>query len=110
MIACDPDENPDLDPHGVIGATFCMMSCSMQSGSPLHLRRIVNNLAWLAAHPKVGNDLRLCCGRLHDHWERIVDALHDLEVRQRADPTASPPRAPDKEALTHPRDPYAMLH
>lgn len=72
---------PDSDAEQVLGATLCMLSCALSSGSPYHLARITANLEWLAASPAIGADLRLACRRLGQHWDGVcaqMDMPSDL--------------------------------
>lgn len=57
------------DPQAVLGATLCMMSCSMQSGCRIYLARIAENLEWLGARKSLDDDFRRLCRRLAAHWE-----------------------------------------
>ncbi len=57
------------DPQAVLGATLCMMSCSMQSGCRIYLVRIAENLEWLGALKTLDADFRRLCRRLAAHWE-----------------------------------------
>lgn len=68
----------DDDPHLIIGATLCLMSCVMQSGNKFYLPRISENLAMLAAHPNVDANFRRICRKLFEHWEGSlnVPGLH----------------------------------
>jgi hypothetical protein len=61
------------DPQAVLGATLCMMSCSMQSGCTIYLCRIVENLEWLAAAQLFDKDFRRLCRRLAAHWDAVVE-------------------------------------
>ena len=60
-------------PQAVLGATLCMMSCSMQSGCSIYLYRIVENLEWLAAAQAFDMDFRRLCRRLTAHWDAVVE-------------------------------------
>jgi hypothetical protein len=66
-----------IDPMGVIGATLCMLSCSLQSGTTLHLPKIIANFAWLSERSDLGQELQVCCRRLGIHFEMMLDVLHD---------------------------------
>ncbi len=57
------------DPQAVLGATLCMMSCSMQSGCRIYLVRIAENLEWLGALKSLDANFRRLCRRLAAHWE-----------------------------------------
>jgi hypothetical protein len=69
------------DPHAVLAATLCMMSCSMQSGCRIYLPRIAENLDWLSAAGAFDQNFRTLCRRLAAHWEAEVSAD---EVAKRA--------------------------
>lgn len=68
------------DPQAVLGATLCMMSCSMQSGCKIYLRRIVQNLEWLAAVQALDQDFRRLCRRLADHWDAVVEQQQHISA------------------------------
>jgi hypothetical protein len=57
------------DPEGVLGATLCMLSCALASGSAHLLPQVAANLAWLSGNPRIGAELRVVCHRLWEHWE-----------------------------------------
>ena len=73
MDYLDVEGSTGADPHAVLGATLCMMSCSMQSGCKIYLRRIVDNLEWLAAVQALDMDFRRLCRRLAVHWDAVVE-------------------------------------
>ena len=64
------DTTLPADPFALLAGTLCLMSCPRADEAPLYLRRIVNNLEWLSAHPAVTAELRTVCRRLASQWER----------------------------------------
>lgn len=78
MDYLDIEGGAGADPQAVLGATLCMMSCTMQSGCKIYLPRIVENLEWLAALKAFDEDFRRLCRRLSEHWEGVVFAEADL--------------------------------
>jgi hypothetical protein len=73
MDYLDVKSTTGADPQAVLGATLCMMSCSMQSGCTIYLGRIVENLEWLAAAQPFDKDFRRLCRRLAAHWDAVVE-------------------------------------
>ncbi len=63
------------DPQAVLGATLCMMSCTMQSGCQIYLTRIADYLEWLGALKSLDEKFRRLCRRLAAHWEAEAGAL-----------------------------------
>ncbi len=74
MDYLDIEGGAGADPQAVLGATLCMMSCTMQSGCKIYLPRIVENLEWLAALKAFDEDFRRLCRRLSAHWETVLFA------------------------------------
>lgn len=83
MDYLDIEQTDNADPLAVLGATLCMMSCTMQSGCRIYLPRIADNLDWLAARPGLDADFRRLCRRLAAHWEgaHLEDAAHQSDPR-----------------------------
>lgn len=61
------------DPQTLISATFCLMSCVMQSGSAYYLPTIADKLDTLANDPRVDASFRRVCLRLCQHWESCLN-------------------------------------
>lgn len=80
MDYLDLNESTDADPQAVIGATLCMMSCTMQSGCAIYLPRIARNLAWLSKRTSLDPYFRRLCDRLSDHWEQASQQLPPHET------------------------------
>jgi hypothetical protein len=57
------------NPQAVIAGTFCLMSCTMQSGGALYLSRIIDNFNFLADCETLEPQLRTLCRRMACHWE-----------------------------------------
>jgi hypothetical protein len=78
--------------EAVVAGTFCLMSCSMQTGSKLYVKKIIDNLDILAGSRELSSELRGVCRRLAGHWQYELDK--------------SP--APDERSVVEPRN--ARLH
>lgn len=57
------------EPEAVIAGTFCLMSCTMMSGSKMHLHKIIDNFNFLADCEAIAPALRTLCRRMACHWE-----------------------------------------
>ena len=62
------------EPQQVLASTLCMMSCTMQSGSWLHIEKIADNLNWLSDCVALETPLRRLCQHLACHWEAELSA------------------------------------
>jgi hypothetical protein len=69
-VKCDDSTNPNT----VIAATFCMMSCTIESGCTLYLPRIADNLDWLSDRQCFDTHFRRLFARLAAHWEAKLSA------------------------------------
>ena len=76
MDYLDINESNDADPQAIIGATLCMMSCTMQSGCGIYLPRIARNLEWLSNRATLDQNFRRLCDRLSLHWEQAAQTLN----------------------------------
>jgi hypothetical protein len=57
------------NPQAVIAGTFCLMSCTMQSGGAIYLPKIIDNFNYLADCEILEPPLRTLCRRMACHWE-----------------------------------------
>lgn len=67
-------ESEDVPVEAVMAGTLCLMSCAMQTGSLMYVRKIVDNLDILSACPTLSGEMRSVCRRLAGHWQCALDA------------------------------------
>ena len=80
---------PHPNPHAVIAGTFCLMSCTMQSGGALYLSKIIDNFNFLADCEALESSLRTLCRRMACHWEAMqVEKLKGLAALPQQDESA----------------------
>jgi hypothetical protein len=77
MEYLDYQHGADADPHAVLASTLCMMSCTIQSGCRIYLRRIAENLDWLSAVHVFDKNFRTLCRRLAAHWDAEANRSDD---------------------------------
>ncbi len=70
----DHDDAADVPIEAVVAGTLCLMSCSMQSGSTLYMKKIVDNLDVLASCSSLSCEMRRVCRRLASHWQSAMDS------------------------------------
>lgn len=68
------DDAADVPIEAVVAGTLCLMSCSMQSGSTLYMKKIVDNLDALASCSSLSCEMRRVCRRLAGHWQIKLDS------------------------------------
>ncbi len=91
MDYLDVERGADADPQAVLGATLCMMSCTMQSGCQIYLRKIAENLEWLSALKTFDENFRRLCRRLALHWESEADQHERARTNEKTIETWMPP-------------------
>ncbi len=91
MEYLDVERRKDADPQAVLGATLCMMSCTMQSGCQIYLRSIAENLEWLSAIKTLDENFRRLCRRLAIHWETEAAQHERVRSNEQAYETRVPP-------------------
>lgn len=69
----DNDNAADVPVEAVVAGTLCLMSCAMQSGSTIYVKKIVDNLDVLASCPSLSCEMRRVCRRLAGHWQCALD-------------------------------------
>lgn len=57
------------EPMAVIAGTFCLMSCSMQSGTGMYIGKLIDNFNYLAECDALDDRFRTICRRMACHWE-----------------------------------------
>ncbi|HEX4857540.1 MAG TPA: hypothetical protein VFV17_00885 [Usitatibacteraceae bacterium] len=70
-------------PDPIIGATLCLMTCTLDRVAPADLgklepayvAKVADNLLALSRHPLVDPLMRRICGRLFEHWEAAANSL-----------------------------------
>ena len=78
MNPCDvrfQDHSPveDVPVEAVVAGTMCLMSCAMQTGSMMYVRKIVDNLDLLASSANLSCEMRSVCRKLACHWQCALD-------------------------------------
>ena len=78
MNPCDvrfQDHSPmeDVPVEAVVAGTMCLMSCAMQTGSMMYVRKIVDNLDLLASSANLSGEMRSVCRKLAGHWQCALD-------------------------------------
>ena len=77
------------NPQAVIAGTFCLMSCTMQSGGALYLAKIIDNFNFMADCEALELPLRTLCRRMACHWEAMqADKLKGLAELPQQDESA----------------------
>ena len=64
----------DVPLEAVVAGTMCLMSCAMQTGSLMYVKKIVDNLELLSSSPNLSCEMRSVCRKLACHWQCALDA------------------------------------
>jgi hypothetical protein len=70
---CDHDPGEEVPVEAVVAGTLCLMSCAMQTGSLVYVRKMVCNLNLLAGCPHVSDPMRRLCRNLACQWQGALD-------------------------------------
>lgn len=69
----DHEPAEDVPIEAVVAGTMCLMSCAMQTGSMMYVRKIVDNLDLLSSCPNLSCEMRSVCRKLACHWQGALD-------------------------------------
>ena len=59
--------------EAVVAGTMCLMSCAMQTGSMMYVKKIVDNLDLLSTCTDLSCEMRSVCRKLACHWQCALD-------------------------------------
>ena len=79
MNPCDVsfhDHSPaeEVPLEAILAGTMCLMSCAMQTGSMMYVKKIVDNLDLLSSSRNLSREMRSVCRKLACHWQCALDA------------------------------------